>query len=129
MNFIPCVISLLDLTLVSLTDLWLKEGFASFMENLCVDNLFPDYNVWTQFVSDAYTAALTLDALHNSHPIEVPVGHPSEIDEIFDTISYDKGSSVIRMLYHYVGDEVTITSLSITHILLFRPSAKDSTNI
>jgi Aminopeptidase N len=34
------------------------------------------------------------------------VGHPSEIDEIFDDISYSKGASVIRMLYKYIGDEV-----------------------
>jgi hypothetical protein len=34
--------------------------------------------------------ALELDALNNSHPIEVPVGHPSEVDEIFDAISYSK---------------------------------------
>lgn len=47
----------------------------------------------------------SLDCLDNSHPIEVPVGHPSEIDEIFDEISYNKGASVIRMLHHYLGDE------------------------
>lgn len=46
-----------------------------------------------------------MDCLKNSHPIEVPVGHPSEIDEIFDDISYNKGASVIRMLHRYIGDE------------------------
>lgn len=49
--------------------------------------------------------ALELDCLKNSHPIEVPVGHPSEIDEIFDDISYNKGASVIRMLHKYIGDD------------------------
>lgn len=48
--------------------------------------------------------ALALDALNSSHPIEVPVGHPREIDEIFDDISYSKGASVIRMLHRYLGD-------------------------
>lgn len=38
--------------------------------------------------------------------LQVPVGHPSEIDEIFDDISYSKGASVIRMLHKYIGDEV-----------------------
>lgn len=42
----------------------------------------------------------------SSHPIEVPVGHPSEIDEIFDLISYSKGASVIRMLHDWIGDKV-----------------------
>lgn len=87
------------------THLWLNEGYASFVEFLCVNHLFPEYDIWTQFVTDMYTRALELDCLKNSHPIEVPVGHPSEIDEIFDEISYNKGASVIRMLHHYIGDE------------------------
>lgn len=37
---------------------------------------------------------------------QVDVGHPSEVDEIFDAISYSKGASVIRMLHNYIGDEV-----------------------
>lgn len=38
--------------------------------------------------------------------LQVNVGHPSEVDEIFDAISYSKGASVIRMLHNYIGDEV-----------------------
>uniref|UniRef100_A0A9J8AWF0 Aminopeptidase n=1 Tax=Cyprinus carpio carpio TaxID=630221 RepID=A0A9J8AWF0_CYPCA len=87
------------------THLWLNEGFASWIEYLCVDHCFPEYDIWTQFVSADYTRALDLDALDNSHPIEVDVGHPSEVDEIFDAISYSKGASVIRMLHNYIGDE------------------------
>lgn len=70
-----------------------------------MDHLFPSFDIWTQFVNDMYTQALELDCLKNSHPIEVPVGHPSEIDEIFDEISYNKGASVIRMLHNFIGDE------------------------
>ncbi|KAK5617578.1 hypothetical protein CRENBAI_003359 [Crenichthys baileyi] len=87
------------------THLWLNEGFASWIEYLCVDHCFPEYDIWTQFVSADYTRALDLDALDSSHPIEVNVGHPSEVDEIFDAISYSKGASVIRMLHNYIGDE------------------------
>ncbi|XP_056441813.1 puromycin-sensitive aminopeptidase-like isoform X1 [Gadus chalcogrammus] len=87
------------------THLWLNEGFASWIEYLCVDHCFPEYDIWTQFVSADYTRALELDALDNSHPIEVNVGHPSEVDEIFDAISYSKGASVIRMLHDYIGDQ------------------------
>ncbi|KAI9588021.1 puromycin-sensitive aminopeptidase isoform X1 [Glossina fuscipes] len=86
------------------THLWLNEGYASFVEFLCVNHLFPEYDIWTQFVTDMYTRALELDSLKNSHPIEVPVGHPCEIDEIFDEISYNKGASVIRMLHDYIGE-------------------------
>jgi len=87
------------------THLWLNEGFASWIEYLCVDHCFPHYDIWTQFATTDFTRALELDALHNSHPIEVEVGHPSEVDEIFDAISYSKGASVIRMLHDYIGDE------------------------
>lgn len=87
------------------TNLWLKEGFATWIEYLCVDHCFPEYDIWTQFASNDLSRALDLDALKNSHPIEVEVGHPSEVDEIFDAISYSKGSSVIRMLHDFVGDE------------------------
>jgi len=40
--------------------------------------------------------------------VKVAVGHPSEIDEIFDAISYSKGASVIRMLHDYIGDAVSL---------------------
>lgn len=87
------------------THLWLNEGYASFVEFLCVDHLFPHFDIWTQFAFDIYISGLELDCLKNSHPIEVAVNHPSEVDEIFDDISYSKGASIIRMLYHYLGDE------------------------
>ncbi|KAK9876801.1 hypothetical protein WA026_015039 [Henosepilachna vigintioctopunctata] len=87
------------------THLWLNEGYAQFAEFLCVDHLFPNFDIWKQFVSETYAKALDLDALKNSHPIEVPVQHPKEIDEIFDDISYNKGASIIRMLHHYIGEE------------------------
>ena len=53
------------------THLWLNEGFASWIEYLCVDHCFPDYDIWTQSASSDFTRALELDALNNSHPIEV----------------------------------------------------------
>ena len=53
------------------THLWLNEGFASWIEYLCVDYCFPEFDIWTQFVSQTLTDALDLDALKNSHPIEV----------------------------------------------------------
>ncbi|CAF3739140.1 unnamed protein product [Adineta steineri] len=87
------------------TDLWLNEGFASWIEYLAVDKCYPEFDIWTQFVADAFSEFLTPDALKSSHPIEIPIGHPAEIDEIFDAISYHKGSSVIRMLHDYIGDD------------------------
>lgn len=86
------------------THLWLNEGFATFMEYLCTDHICPEYNIWSDFVTSSFLTALHLDSLHNSHPIEVVVKNAAEIDEIFDSISYQKGATVIRMLYSYIGD-------------------------
>jgi puromycin-sensitive aminopeptidase len=85
------------------TDLWLNESFASWMSWLAVDHLFPEWNVWTQFIVDEQGLALKLDALENTHPIEVEVKHPDEIRTIFDAISYEKGASVLLMLHDYLG--------------------------
>lgn len=85
------------------TDLWLNEGFASYMEYHAVDHLFPKWDIWTQFVNDDFGVALDKDSLLSTHPIEIEVHHPSEIEEIFDAVSYSKGASVIRMLATYLG--------------------------
>ncbi len=87
------------------TDLWLNEGFATWMEYLAVDHLFPDWQIWTQFIVDEQQQALKLDALEHTHPIEVAVKHPDEIRTIFDVVSYSKGASVIHMLHDYLGPE------------------------
>ena len=87
------------------THLWLNEGFASYIEYLAVDHMFPDWDMWTEFVGSDLGRALTLDALKHTHPIEVAVHHPDEISEIFDAVSYAKGASVIRMLAEYLGEK------------------------
>lgn len=88
------------------TDLWLNEGFASWIEYLAVDHIFPDWQMWTQFIAEEQQVALRLDALEHTHPVEVPVHHPDEIRTIFDSISYAKGSSVILMLHDWLGPTV-----------------------
>ena len=87
------------------THLWLNEGFASYIEYLAVDKLFPKWDIWTQFSTNDLGIALRLDALLHTHPIEIPVHHPDEIGEIFDEVSYSKGASVIRMLADYLGEK------------------------
>jgi aminopeptidase N len=88
------------------TDLWLNEGFASWVEFMAVDKLFPEWDMWTEFVTDDFLRGQSLDSLKHSHPIEVNVPDPDEIRNIFDAISYNKGASVIRMLDSYLGHEV-----------------------
>jgi len=87
------------------TDLWLNEGFASWMEYLAIDHIYPEWKLWTQFAVDEQQSALKADALEHTHPIEVEINHPDEIRSIFDTISYQKGASAIHMLQNYLGAE------------------------
>lgn len=87
-------------------NLWLNESFASWMGNKAVGELFPEWNMWTQFLLQEAMGGLNLDGLRTSHPVEVPVGHPDEIEEIFDAISYNKGASILWMLEQYLGEDV-----------------------
>ena len=86
-------------------DLWLNESFASWMGTKAVDWLFPEWEMWTQFVNMDTTRALSLDGLKNSHPIEQEVDNPAEVSQLFDAISYSKGASIIRMLEQFLGAE------------------------
>mmetsp|Transcript_3368 Transcript_3368/g.5098 ORF Transcript_3368/g.5098 Transcript_3368/m.5098 type:complete len:876 (+) Transcript_3368:89-2716(+) len=95
------------------THLWLNEGFATWAAYLAVDHIFPEWDMWTQFVTGNFSRALTLDGLKSSHPIEVEVKNSGEISEIFDAISYSKGASVIRMLASYLGYETFKQGLNV----------------
>ncbi|KAJ1522082.1 hypothetical protein ONE63_002393 [Megalurothrips usitatus] len=87
------------------TDLWLNEGFATFMAQKSVAALHKDWDYGDQFVVDTLLSVLKLDAELSSHPVLQEVSSPDQITEIFDTISYDKGSSVILMLEAFMGEE------------------------
>ncbi|XP_064645102.1 endoplasmic reticulum aminopeptidase 1-like isoform X1 [Lineus longissimus] len=87
-------------------DLWLNEGFASFVQYIGTDVFKPKWKVFDEFVTDTLQPALNLDSLSNSHPISVPVKNPSQINEIFDAISYKKGSSLIGMAQDFLTPEV-----------------------
>ncbi|CDK25436.1 unnamed protein product [Kuraishia capsulata CBS 1993] len=94
-------------------ELWLNEGFATYVGYLAVDHIYPDFEIFTDFVSEALEAALELDSLRSSHPIEVPIYSALEIDQVFDPISYLKGASIIRMLGSAVGVDKFLKGVSI----------------
>lgn len=84
-------------------DLWLNESFASWMSYLAVNHLFPEWQVWTQFIVDEQSIGLKQDSLEHTHPIEVKINNPEEIRTVFDPITYEKGASVLTMLHDYLG--------------------------
>lgn len=86
--------------------LWLNEGFATWMSWYSCNVFYPDWKVWEGYVTDNLASALSLDSLRSSHPIEVPVKRADEINQIFDAISYSKGSCVLRMISKYLGEDV-----------------------
>ena len=95
------------------TQLWLKEGVARYMEFVAIDNIFPQWNAWTEFVQSVYGLAMSLDSMKASHPVEVKVIHADEINEIFDAISYAKGASLVRMVATYIGVETFMKGMQI----------------
>ncbi|KAG1678936.1 Aminopeptidase N [Nymphon striatum] len=84
-------------------DLWLNEGFASYVEYLGLDAVHPEWKMHDQFVVDQIQNSMSLDGLKSSHPISVPVYRPEDVNEIFDRISYSKGCSIIRMMRFFLG--------------------------
>lgn len=86
--------------------LWLNEGFATWMSWYSCNTFYPEWKVWESYVASTLQHALGLDALRSSHPIEVPVKRAEDVNEIFDAISYSKGSCVIRMVSKYLGEDV-----------------------
>ncbi|KOS20944.1 Aminopeptidase 2 [Escovopsis weberi] len=85
--------------------LWLNEGFATWASWYSCNIFYPEWHVWQTYVTDDLQSALSLDALRSSHPIEVPVKRADEVNQIFDAISYSKGSCVLRMISTYLGEE------------------------
>ncbi|KAL2136022.1 hypothetical protein VTI74DRAFT_5758 [Chaetomium olivicolor] len=85
--------------------LWLNEGFATWASWYSCNIFYPEWKVWESYVVDNLQRALALDSLRSSHPIEVPVKRADEINQIFDAISYSKGSCVLRMISTYLGED------------------------
>lgn len=86
-------------------DLWLNEGFATFVSYIGTSHLEPEWTTMERFVTDEMQGVMALDSLETSHPISVPVESPSQVNELFDGISYSKGSSVIRMMMFFLTED------------------------
>ncbi|XP_047594607.1 aminopeptidase N isoform X4 [Lutra lutra] len=90
-------------------DLWLNEGFASYVEYLGADYAEPTWNLKDLMVLNDVYRVMAIDALASSHPLSSPAGEintPAQISEMFDSISYSKGASVLRMLSSFLTEDL-----------------------
>ncbi|KAJ1544061.1 hypothetical protein HK405_008920, partial [Cladochytrium tenue] len=78
-------------------DLWINEGFATFMEFKGTDVIEPSWRMQDQFLFQATLEAMDADSSVLSHPVSLNVTTNEEIEDIFDEISYAKGASLLRM--------------------------------
>ncbi|KAK3538610.1 hypothetical protein QTP86_007678 [Hemibagrus guttatus] len=85
-------------------DLWLKEGFAKFMEFVSVNITNPELQVEDYFLDKCFEA-MEVDCLSSSHPVSTPVENPAQIQEMFDDVSYDKGACILHMLREFLSAE------------------------
>ncbi|KAI6111482.1 hypothetical protein EV401DRAFT_1990111 [Pisolithus croceorrhizus] len=74
-------------------------------EVIIVGTIYPEWKVDSEFISENLNEALELDAKLSSHPIEVHCPDANQINQIFDSLSYAKAASVLRMLSNHVGQE------------------------
>uniref|UniRef100_A0A3Q0R2Z2 Aminopeptidase n=1 Tax=Amphilophus citrinellus TaxID=61819 RepID=A0A3Q0R2Z2_AMPCI len=85
-------------------DLWLNEGFAKFMEFISLDITYPELHVDDFFLAKCFEA-MEVDSLSSSHPVSTPVENPTQIQEMFDDVSYDKGACILNMLRDFLTPE------------------------
>ncbi len=83
-------------------DVWLNEGFATWMASHPLASWKPEWSVAVDEALENQTA-LGLDSLAATRPIHAAVETPGQIEEAFDAIAYQKGAAVLRMIEHYVG--------------------------
>uniref|UniRef100_UPI003AAACCD0 endoplasmic reticulum aminopeptidase 2 isoform X1 n=1 Tax=Centroberyx gerrardi TaxID=166262 RepID=UPI003AAACCD0 len=86
-------------------DIWLNEGFARYMEYISVEATYPELRV-EEYLLHTCFAAVARDSFNSSRPISSPAESPTQIKEMFDTVSYNKGACVLHMLRHFLSDDV-----------------------
>jgi aminopeptidase N len=91
-------------------DLWLNEGFATWMAGRTTQKLHPEWNTAMGTVASR-DRAMGRDAVASTHPVVMPVATVAEATQNFDAITYSKGSAIIRMLEGYVGADAWRTGV------------------
>ncbi|XP_058844823.1 endoplasmic reticulum aminopeptidase 2-like [Acipenser ruthenus] len=86
-------------------DIWLNEGFARYMEFVSVDATYPELQVGDYLLGTCF-AAIGRDSMNSSRPISSAAENPTQIKEMFDTVSYDKGACILHMLRSFLTEDI-----------------------
>ncbi|KAL4221699.1 hypothetical protein ACF0H5_019954 [Mactra antiquata] len=86
------------------SNLFLKEGFAVYFSDVGIDNIYPEWQFMDQFAVRIMHKVFHTDGLLTSHPVHKSLRDVTEIRQVFDLISYEKGGCIIRMLNFILGD-------------------------
>lgn len=93
-------------------ELWLNESFATIMEYLATDHIFPEYQIFNQFFTSDCVAALRRDAIAGVQSVHQPITDPVEIPALFDpAIVYAKGARLMFMLLRLMGEKAFFSGL------------------
>ncbi len=92
-------------------DVWLNEGFATWMSSKPIEAWRPEWNFDLDDASGT-GGTLSTDSLENTRPIHQAAETPAQIQELFDGIAYGKAASVLRMLESYLGEETFRTGVN-----------------
>ena len=85
-------------------NIWLNEGFATWMENKPIAAMYPEWHI-DQLVASGENSTLNLDAQPTTRAIRAKADTREEIEQMFDGISYGKASDVLLEVENYLGPE------------------------
>ncbi|MCI4379249.1 hypothetical protein PGIGA_G00225670 [Pangasianodon gigas] len=112
-------------------NLWLSEGFATYISYLGVDDIEPTWNIRDMFVLKEIQPVMELDSLNASHPLslkESEIETTFDILGLFDSITYSKGAAVLRMLSAYMGEEKFFEGLK-SYLMKFQYKTADTADL
>lgn len=92
-------------------DLWLNEGFATWLLWYTMDHFHSDWNVWEDYIVYTLLTAFTTDSRASSHSIQMPIETLDDINQAGDSITYKKGCALVVMLFDFLGKDAFFSGL------------------
>ncbi|KAM9393713.1 leucyl-cystinyl aminopeptidase [Pholidichthys leucotaenia] len=109
-------------------DLWLNEGFATYMQYMSLLTVYPQLDTGNLFLTMRFRA-MDKDALNSSHAVSAEVNTPEQVEEMFDSVSYEKGASILLMLNASLPGEQQFRKGIIQYLNQFRGLNTDTDDL